>query len=429
MTTTLNINTNTANSNHVLNTSNNLIGTPDSNKKYALVKWLENSHFDVHNEWVGRLTSVQHSNIIDFDAAELKAGMEISVFRNGGEIWRAQVIIPKTSSNTIDLPPSSHKRIRTKAMGTSSVQNMNNTSNMIKFTDTLQNSTSPPTLTLSSSSSDQLSNIDLSKNITKTFVDLNDFNELNESSLHRIKTEASTPNLSSINHNLQTGRSDIVSSNKRTSPSPDSYVSRLQNNKANINKELQFLQTAISEAGLTDFYQTFNHQSTTPTISSINCPNSATSNKPNIIQVNDVNLETILQMQCQLLDQQKELKSIELETMEQLRRLHENINRLSRKFDSFQVIVSDQIFNNSTQHHIHYNQSMSNINNHNFNILQNPNMHIFNNSIRTNGGLMSETNTNNQSIFCSSSKKNSENHNSKLNITNNQSVLDETHKK
>lgn len=176
---------------------------------------MENSHFDVHNEWVGRLTSVQHSNIIDFDAAELKAGMEISVFRNGGEIWRAQVIIPKTSSNTIDLPPSSHKvrrfshrllpkiinlfkfeikRIRTKAMGTSSLQNMNNTSNMIKFTDTLQNSTSPPSLSLSSSSSEQLSNMDLSKNITKTFVDLNDFNELNESSLHRIKTEGKINN-------------------------------------------------------------------------------------------------------------------------------------------------------------------------------------------------------------------------------------------
>lgn len=232
----------------------------------------------------------------------------------------------------------------------------------------------------------------------------------------------------SINHNLQTSRSDIVSNNKRTSPSPDSYVSRLQNNKANINKELQFLQTAISEAGLTDFYQTFNHQSTTPTISSINCPNSTTSNKPNIIQVNDVNLETILQMQCQLLDQQKELKSIELETMEQLRRLHENINRLSRKFDSFQVIVSDHIFNNSTPHHI-YNQSMSSINNHNFNILQNPNMHIFNCNNRINGGLISETNTNNQSIICTSSNKNAENHNSKLNITNDQSVIDETHKK
>ena len=52
--------------------------------------------------------SVQHTNIIDYDADELKPGMEISVFRNG-EIWRAQVIIPKTASNTIDLPPSTNK--------------------------------------------------------------------------------------------------------------------------------------------------------------------------------------------------------------------------------------------------------------------------------------------------------------------------------
>ena len=50
-----------------------------------------------------------HSSIIDFDADELKAGMELSVVRNNGEIWRAQVIIPKTASNTIDLPPSSGK--------------------------------------------------------------------------------------------------------------------------------------------------------------------------------------------------------------------------------------------------------------------------------------------------------------------------------
>jgi hypothetical protein len=34
--------------------------------------------------------------------------MEISIFRNG-EIWKAQVIIPKTNMNTIDLPPSNHK--------------------------------------------------------------------------------------------------------------------------------------------------------------------------------------------------------------------------------------------------------------------------------------------------------------------------------
>ena len=80
-------------------------------RRNSLVKWLENSQFDVNNEWVGRLTAVPHSSIIDFDTDDLKPGIEISVIRNNGEIWRAQVIIPKTSSNTIDLPPSSSKVI------------------------------------------------------------------------------------------------------------------------------------------------------------------------------------------------------------------------------------------------------------------------------------------------------------------------------
>jgi hypothetical protein len=80
-----------------------------SPKQNCLVKWLENFQFDVNNEWLGRLTAVSHSCIIDFDCDELKPGIEISVIRNNGEIWRAQVIIPKTSSNTIDLPPNSSK--------------------------------------------------------------------------------------------------------------------------------------------------------------------------------------------------------------------------------------------------------------------------------------------------------------------------------
>ncbi len=56
----------------------------------------------------------------------------------------------------------------------------------------------------------------------------------------------------------------------------------------------------------------------------------------NIVTVSDLNIETILQMQCDLLEQQKELKTIELETMEQLRLLQQNISKLARKFDSFE---------------------------------------------------------------------------------------------
>lgn len=41
-------------------------------------------------------------------------------------------------------------------------------------------------------------------------------------------------------------------------------------------------------------------------------------------------------MQCELLDQQKELKTIELETMDHLRQLHQNISKLAGKFESFE---------------------------------------------------------------------------------------------
>ncbi len=54
-----------------------------------------------------------------------------------------------------------------------------------------------------------------------------------------------------------------------------------------------------------------------------------------------MNIETILQMQCELLDQQKELKTIELETMEHLRQLNQNISKLAKKFDSFEMSLNN----------------------------------------------------------------------------------------
>jgi hypothetical protein len=81
----------------------------DAPKRYAVVKWLENSQFDVNNDYVGRITSEAHANILDFDPDDLKAGMEVGVFRNNGEIWRAQIIVPKTASSNIDLPASNQK--------------------------------------------------------------------------------------------------------------------------------------------------------------------------------------------------------------------------------------------------------------------------------------------------------------------------------
>ncbi len=53
------------------------------------------------------------------------------------------------------------------------------------------------------------------------------------------------------------------------------------------------------------------------------------------LAVTDYNLETIFHLQNDLINQQKELKSIEIETMEQVKQLHRNVTRLTRKFDEF----------------------------------------------------------------------------------------------
>lgn len=146
-----------------------------------------------------------------------------------------------------------------------------------------------------------------------------------------------------------------------------SESSNLTSNGAKLNKELQFLQTAISESGIQDLYQSFQinnlqqqqqqHHQTQPSLllKSNNNFITITSNGiiqhdtlnldqheyQNVIQVSDMNIETILQMQHDLLEQQKELKTIEAETMEQLRLLHNNISKLAKKFDSFEIVISN----------------------------------------------------------------------------------------
>jgi hypothetical protein len=291
----------------------------NSLKRYSLVKWLENSQFDAQNEWVGRLMSVQHSNIIDFDADELKSGMEISVFRNG-EIWRAQVIIPKTAANTIDLPPSAHKKIRTKAMGPSlSLSSSNSNSGKL------------------SESMDDDDNDDMDVEMPPTSKDFTDLNSITSSE------NANLTLLTSSNH--------------------------LNHHGAKLNKELQFLQTAISESGIQDLYQTFQinnlqqqqqqqqQQHTQPSLLlksnnnfiTITCNgiiqhdtlNLDQHEYQNVIQVSDMNIEAIVQMQHDLIEQQKELKTIEAETMEQLRLLHNNISKLAKKFDSFEIVIGN----------------------------------------------------------------------------------------
>ena len=84
--------------------------------------------------------------------------------------------------------------------------------------------------------------------------------------------------------------------------------------------------------------------------------------------VSDLNIETILQMQCELLEQQKELKTIELETMDHLRQLHQNISKLTSKFDSFEHNLTHNINNVSNS----INSSNFN-NNFNHNVISNNN--------------------------------------------------------
>jgi hypothetical protein len=170
--------------------------------------------------------------------------------------------------------------------------------------------------------------------------------------------ESSVVNLpaSSSSTNLQQQQASILNANGNITI-PNGHHIIITENK--LNKELQFLQTAITDAGLTDLYQTMNSNQTSPLIIRSNSNNTSyvtltptnsniisTSNNinnntgHNVVTVSDMNIETILQMQCELLEQQKELKNIEIETMEQLKLLHQNINRLSKKFDSFENVIS-----------------------------------------------------------------------------------------
>ena len=87
----------------------------------------------------------------------------------------------------------------------------------------------------------------------------------------------------------------------------------------------------MDQSGLLDFNDLSSNELEKTTVPVL------TANTNNIVSVSDVNIETILQMQCDLVEQQKELKSIELDTMEQLKLLQQNISKLTRKFDSFET--------------------------------------------------------------------------------------------
>jgi len=146
------------------------------------------------------------------------------------------------------------------------------------------------------------------------------------------------------------------------------------NNTNNNQKEWQFLQTAINEAGLTDFYQTYNELTNSSCsnvgstalqqISTVNKFGSNSNqadclnlNNAQQLASNELNIETILQMQSELLEQQKELKNIELETMDHLQQLHHNISRLASKFDLFELNL--QAHHNNESHNSFNNINMN----------------------------------------------------------------------
>jgi hypothetical protein len=153
-----------------------------------------------------------------------------------------------------------------------------------------------------------------------------------------------------------------------------------------INKELQFLQSAINEADLSDLYQTLTNTSA----SSSNELNTSASSSNNSINANNnihssshhaskvaaassgsggyassfqqhqhgepSDMNMIVQMQGELIDQHKELRTIEHQTMEQLRVLQSNLNRLAKRFDSFECTVLNHVSrasSRSQQQHQH----------------------------------------------------------------------------
>ena len=95
--------------------------------------------------------------------------------------------------------------------------------------------------------------------------------------------------------------------------------------------EHDILSSSLDQSVLLDFNDLSSNELGTATVPVL------TANTNNIVSVNDLNIETILKMQCDLLEQQKELKSIELDTIEQLKLLQQNISKLTRKFDSFET--------------------------------------------------------------------------------------------
>ena len=179
-------------------------------------------------------------------------------------------------------------------------------------------------------SSDLESQIDLA---TQAALELHEFEEKHDNMIILSGKDANADNAPAAVANDK---------NVEEKSSPATQTPATKSNASNKNKEWQYLQTVINDAGLTDMYQPYTDM-TQPIAQTTNLANSLNkfiSNSNTVVTVNDMNIETILQMQCELLDQQKELKVIELETMEHLKQLNQNISKLAKKFDSFEMSLS-----------------------------------------------------------------------------------------
>ena len=117
-------------------------------------------------------------------------------------------------------------------------------------------------------------------------------------------------------------------------------------NQNNENKEWQYLHET---ACLNDFYHQINNSSNLNVNKMENSlilstiPVTATTQID--IEMNDYNLETILNIQNELILQQKELKAIEIETIKQVKQLNHNVTKLTRKFDEFVKTINVYVFN------------------------------------------------------------------------------------
>ena len=151
-------------------------------------------------------------------------------------------------------------------------------------------------------------------------------------------------------HHLLNNTSTPIQLNTLMNNQQRNSISQNNNNNYRPGKDVQFLQNVLSEADLSDLYQTLTN-STDLNTNNTNGSKSSYSFSGNSQQVaqsqqsNEMTIENIMQMQTELLEQQKDLKAIENVTMDQLKLLQLNLTRLAKKFDSFENVVFNHMSN------------------------------------------------------------------------------------